>query len=379
LKFTLNEGSVNLGVTKKQYDDRVAEIRELVAHNDLSRATKRLMDFASDFISPQKWRNEVVLIRASYQELSESIRIYGKSQEMDISVRELREQILSFLDNCALEGNREIEDHESNHTPGKWLHKFRVDAGLSMGAFAKSCGISESNIRRYELDRQALNLDNAERILEYLNVPEELRESHIQWLRGRPTPPNWQPWEPSLLSAVEYEQEKGAALSFGHWFHLLRQALGLSQADVAKKVNRSQQKIALVESGKGYLSRSEAEQLAITFHIPPEEREVFIKWAQGQELRPDLSLLPTITSTVMKEPLMDDEQRRHFEVMRQNHVRRLRVLEEQAAITGINTQPEVRIEIEVIQAAIAEIDAKLVVVVSRMAWYTVCLTDSRKA
>jgi hypothetical protein len=56
---------------------------------------------------------------------------------------------------------------------------------------------------------------------------------------------------------------------------------------------------------------------------------------------------------------MDDEQRRHLEDVRQAHLRRLRELEKQAAIVGINTRPEVLTEIEDIQAKIAEIDTQI--------------------
>jgi predicted ATPase/class 3 adenylate cyclase len=56
---------------------------------------------------------------------------------------------------------------------------------------------------------------------------------------------------------------------------------------------------------------------------------------------------------------MDDEQRVHLETMRQVHQRRLRVLEQQAALTGTNTRPEIILEIDDLRAAIAEINATL--------------------
>src|SRR5262245_35417136 len=56
---------------------------------------------------------------------------------------------------------------------------------------------------------------------------------------------------------------------------------------------------------------------------------------------------------------MDDDQRSHLEGLRQAHLRRLRILEQQAAITGVNTRPEVLTEIEDLQASIARIDAQL--------------------
>jgi class 3 adenylate cyclase len=56
---------------------------------------------------------------------------------------------------------------------------------------------------------------------------------------------------------------------------------------------------------------------------------------------------------------MDDEQRTHLESMRHAHLRRLRILEQQAAITGVNTRPEVLTEIENLQASIAQVDEQL--------------------
>jgi predicted ATPase/class 3 adenylate cyclase len=56
---------------------------------------------------------------------------------------------------------------------------------------------------------------------------------------------------------------------------------------------------------------------------------------------------------------MDDEQRTHLQSLRQTYLRRLRILEQQAAVSGANTRPEVRIEIEDLQALITQTDAQL--------------------
>jgi hypothetical protein len=56
---------------------------------------------------------------------------------------------------------------------------------------------------------------------------------------------------------------------------------------------------------------------------------------------------------------MDEEQRTHLQGLRQAHLRRLRILEQQAAISGITTRPEVLTEIEDLQVSIAQADAQL--------------------
>jgi Effector-associated domain 7 len=56
---------------------------------------------------------------------------------------------------------------------------------------------------------------------------------------------------------------------------------------------------------------------------------------------------------------MNDEQREHLERLRQNHIRRLHMLEERTAIYGIDSSPQDRIEIENIKAELALIDRQL--------------------
>jgi hypothetical protein len=56
---------------------------------------------------------------------------------------------------------------------------------------------------------------------------------------------------------------------------------------------------------------------------------------------------------------MNDQQREHLERLRQNHIRRLYLLEERTAIYGIDSSPQDRIEIENIKADLALIDRQL--------------------
>jgi tetratricopeptide (TPR) repeat protein len=56
---------------------------------------------------------------------------------------------------------------------------------------------------------------------------------------------------------------------------------------------------------------------------------------------------------------MDHEERDHLQALRQSHLRRLRVLEEQAALSGKDTRAEIQIEIEDLKLQIAQLDQQL--------------------
>jgi len=56
---------------------------------------------------------------------------------------------------------------------------------------------------------------------------------------------------------------------------------------------------------------------------------------------------------------MDNERRDHLLELRKTYLRRLRMLEEQAALFGKDTRPEISIEIENLRAKIAEFDQQL--------------------
>ena len=56
---------------------------------------------------------------------------------------------------------------------------------------------------------------------------------------------------------------------------------------------------------------------------------------------------------------LDGDQPEHLSALRRAHRRRLRILEQQAAVSGIHTRPDVLTEIEDIQQALAQLDAQL--------------------
>lgn len=81
---------------------RLTEIEEHVAANDLDAATRRLMDFVSDFGTDKRHRRQVISLRGTYNEYRESTRISGKTRRNDNLSRELRHQILEIADEIAI-------------------------------------------------------------------------------------------------------------------------------------------------------------------------------------------------------------------------------------------------------------------------------------
>jgi tetratricopeptide (TPR) repeat protein len=69
--------------------------------------------------------------------------------------------------------------------------------------------------------------------------------------------------------------------------------------------------------------------------------------------------MPSFANLPHKEIRMDDEQLRHLERLRETSLRRLRLLEEQAARSGPRTPPEIIIEIEDLQHALADLEQQL--------------------
>lgn len=77
---------------------RSREIEDLVAADDLSEATKRLMDLVTDFSTDPQRRREVVAIRRKYNELRSDLRVDGKTDANLRRLSALTDQILEFVD-----------------------------------------------------------------------------------------------------------------------------------------------------------------------------------------------------------------------------------------------------------------------------------------
>ena len=79
-------------------DFRTSEIENLIASNELNTATKRVMDFVSDFAANRKRKQEAIDIRASYTALREESRRIGKTDIENQELSKLRYRILDFIE-----------------------------------------------------------------------------------------------------------------------------------------------------------------------------------------------------------------------------------------------------------------------------------------
>jgi len=72
-----------------------------------------------------------------------------------------------------------------------------------------------------------------------------------------------------------------AEVSFGEWLKRRRSALGLTQEQLALKINCSTSALRKFESEERRPSTEVVEQLADIFNIPPDERKSFLRFARG--------------------------------------------------------------------------------------------------
>ena len=69
--------------------------------------------------------------------------------------------------------------------------------------------------------------------------------------------------------------------SFGHWLRLKRKALDLTREELAKRVGYSAATIRKIEDEERHPSQQVVERLAEFFHIPPDQRTAFLRFARG--------------------------------------------------------------------------------------------------
>ncbi|CAA6820573.1 MAG: ABC transporter ATP-binding protein [uncultured Sulfurovum sp.] len=87
--------------------ERQEEIEQYIQNDDLDMATKRSMDFVTDFSSDKSKRRESIDIRATYSSLRKESRQLGRTAEMEERFRRLRGQILEFIDDITDEFDAE--------------------------------------------------------------------------------------------------------------------------------------------------------------------------------------------------------------------------------------------------------------------------------
>ncbi len=137
-------------------NQRFQELRLLVSENDLNLATRRLMDFASDFEIDKRLRNQVVFLRAKYNK-SANKEENTKQEENEQLLRELLE-LLDSLEADILLRNAPKTDREKTFEQAKddyWRSQYLIYdnedqilafEGKSVYKHYPSVGFSLSNI-----------------------------------------------------------------------------------------------------------------------------------------------------------------------------------------------------------------------------------------
>ena len=91
------------GLLMKQQNDitlekKQNEIEKYIISNELSIATKLIVEFVSDFSNNKNFRREALLYQRNISSLQEEIRKYEKSSELDISLKRLTNSLFEFMD-----------------------------------------------------------------------------------------------------------------------------------------------------------------------------------------------------------------------------------------------------------------------------------------
>src|SRR5512139_1715840 len=85
-------------------------------------------------------------------------------------------------------------------------------------------------------------------------------------------------------------------ISFGAWIKQRRNALDLTQWDLAERVGCSREAIQKIETGTRRPSKQIAELLSACLEVPPEERPAFVRWARlGPEAAPPDRVLSSLS------------------------------------------------------------------------------------
>jgi ABC-2 type transport system ATP-binding protein len=128
---------------------RASEIEKLITSNELNTATKRVMDFVTDFGINRKRKQEAIDIRASYNALREESRRFGKTDEENQELSRLRYRILDFLDTVKDE-NPIIQESEA----------LEVDKeNVPVSSESKTKGIKKT---KYEQDKEVFQKNRSQ-------------------------------------------------------------------------------------------------------------------------------------------------------------------------------------------------------------------------
>lgn len=97
-KSIKNQELVNIIVMKKSLEERHVEIENYIISNELIMATKLIVNFVSDFSNNRRYKIEALGYQSSINSLNEEIRKYGKSSEMDIRIKQLRNSLFELME-----------------------------------------------------------------------------------------------------------------------------------------------------------------------------------------------------------------------------------------------------------------------------------------
>ncbi|HEX6288251.1 MAG TPA: helix-turn-helix domain-containing protein [Herpetosiphonaceae bacterium] len=182
------------------------------------------------------------------------------------------------------------DDHEQVSSLGAWIRRRREALGLTHIAVAHCVGCAAVTIRNLEANVRRPARHIALRLARCLDLPPNVRDLFLQVARGElpisrlPAPRTGLDVAPPLPTGEPPDAEGG---SLGSWLRHRREALGLSQADLARCVDCPDVTIRNLETDVARPSRQIAERLARCLAIPPDELDRFLQLARG-----DLSVPP---------------------------------------------------------------------------------------
>lgn len=126
-------------------DFRTTEIENLIASNELNTATKRVMDFVSDFAANRRRKQEAIDIRASYTALREETRRFGKTDLDNQELSKLRYRILDFIEVVKDESSVVEQPETAESIPQTEIQAPQSRSSSSTGSFKKT---------KFEQDRE---------------------------------------------------------------------------------------------------------------------------------------------------------------------------------------------------------------------------------
>ncbi|CAA6820564.1 MAG: Unknown protein [uncultured Sulfurovum sp.] len=83
---------------KKSLEERQEEIENYIISNELTLATKSIINFVDDFSKNKNFRREALLYKSSVHALESERRQYGKSLDLDRQLKQLSSSLLEFIE-----------------------------------------------------------------------------------------------------------------------------------------------------------------------------------------------------------------------------------------------------------------------------------------